>query len=125
MSGKTVGHRSQSRFGGNLSRVPASRLVNAKPLPTQLASPSSSNKPSTHVRSTQQLSIRRGDEQGLIGISEREQRVLRVVEKKIMKMEIRAQNEYQRKVERSGNKQKFFRVRSRRIKGSKKTRILY
>lgn len=49
-------------------------------------------------------------EMGLIGLSDVERRSLRVVEKKMLKVEMRARNEYRSMVEKGGNKQKFFKV---------------
>ncbi|RDL38290.1 uncharacterized protein BP5553_02630 [Venustampulla echinocandica] len=56
--------------------------------------------------------MRAGTSTSLIGVSEAQKRALMAVELKMEKMEARARNEYQSRVEKGGNKQKTYRVAS-------------
>jgi pre-60S factor REI1 len=56
--------------------------------------------------------MRAGTSTSLIGVSEVQLRALRVAEKKSLQMERRARSHYESRVERAGNSQKFFKVRT-------------
>lgn len=58
------------------------------------------------------IAMRAGTHTSLVGVSEVQQRALMAVELKMEKMEARARNEYQSRVEKGGNKQKTYRVAS-------------
>ncbi len=47
---------------------------------------------------------------GLAGVSLLQRKALGVLEKKMLKREARAQNQYRSMVEKGGNKQKYFKV---------------
>lgn len=53
-----------------------------------------------------------GTASSLVGVPELKLRALLAMEKKIVEMEVRGRNEYQSKLERGGNKQKRFKVKS-------------
>ncbi|KAI9741569.1 MAG: hypothetical protein M1818_004375 [Claussenomyces sp. TS43310] len=102
-SGRTLQHR----FANRRHHQPAQAATSpSQRLLTDAAA--SRQTPSPQLSSSKQLTSRASDTRSLIGIPEQQQRALRIVEKKMLKMELRARNEYQRKVERGGNQQKHF-----------------
>ncbi|KAL2067232.1 hypothetical protein VTL71DRAFT_1656 [Oculimacula yallundae] len=103
-SGRTVGHRSKARyFRQNHITTKTS---------TQKAIASDSNEvgpsPPSDRRTVMSLMRSENANKGLIGVPELEKRAVRALEKKMLKMEVRARNQYQARVERGANKQKFF-----------------
>ena len=46
----------------------------------------------------------------MVGVPEAQQCAMRVTEKKMLKLEMRARNEYRAAVEKGGNQQKYFKV---------------
>lgn len=126
-NGKTLAHRSQSKSSARpgtsigsvknaLPSIQASKSGDSTMLSTSSALsitpdeglPSAANAALTSNKPERALMTRKSDSQALAGISDVQKRSLRAVEKKMMKMEIRARVEYQRKVEKIGNKQKHF-----------------
>ncbi|KAH8672627.1 C2H2 type zinc-finger-domain-containing protein [Tricladium varicosporioides] len=116
-SGKTLGHRSRTRvFRKN--HIPRAPSATSSQQPIESSSTSDpSNPDSTPIepQPTNQdkqlaLALRAGTSTSLVGLSLPQQRALLAVEKKQMKLEIRARNEYQSGVERGGNRQKRFKV---------------
>lgn len=106
-SGKILGHRSDLRqFRQN--HVERTSSSSTRP---QLCDEDESETGSALADSgDRRVAMRAGTSTSLIGLSEIQQRALIAVEKKIMKAEARAKNEYQAHVERGGNKQKRYRV---------------
>jgi len=124
-SGKTLGHRSRARFfrqnhishtspvgisqQGLLTSTSTSASTSA-PSSSQSQPPPSPNPPQPHSNDLR-ISLRANTSTSLIGVPELQQRALRAVEMKMEKIEMRAKNEYQSRVEKKGNRQKTFRVR--------------
>lgn len=113
-SGKTLGHRSRARFfrQNHVERSTSAsasqpRLTEGDPgAETEAAEP----EPAVESKD-RRVAMRAGTSTSLIGVPESQQRALIAVEKKMEKIEARARNEYQARVERGGNKQKHYRVR--------------
>ncbi len=107
-SGKTLGHRTRVRRVRQKHADPSSsgsptqqRLLTQ--LETEAVPPESKDR---------RITVRPGTSTSMIGVSELQQRALIAVEQKIMKIETRAKNEYQARVDKGGNKQKFYKVSS-------------
>lgn len=106
-SGKTLGHRSRTRHlrrshPQNNSSSPSSRqhvLTKTKSESVVMGS------------KDQRIATRAGTSTSLIGLTEVQQRSLMAAEKKTLKLETMARNEYQSGVEKGGNRQKRFKVR--------------
>ncbi|PMD22559.1 hypothetical protein NA56DRAFT_90700 [Hyaloscypha hepaticicola] len=112
-SGKILGPRTQAR---SLLRHISKRR---RPPPSEqglLTSTSDEAGPSVEPENvaarTQMVALRKGTEMSLLGVPELQQRALMVLEKKMEGLQVRARNEFQGGVERGGNKQKTFRVKS-------------
>ena len=134
-TGKTLTHRSQPRshHRSHLPPPPAQRI--SEPTPSckkPLTEPSPTR--STTTTSQSQPRPRRGQQQqqqiathaptttttnnnsistvakGLTNVPEQQQRALRALEQKILKLQVRARNEYQWGVQRGANRQKRYRV---------------
>ncbi|KAH7330356.1 C2H2 type zinc-finger-domain-containing protein [Rhexocercosporidium sp. MPI-PUGE-AT-0058] len=105
-SGRTLVHRSKartSRQNHNLSKISTQKSIESGPS-------EASSIPSTTPDRRAVMSLQRSDNanKGMIGVPELEKRAVRALEKKMLKMEVRARNVYQARVERGANRQKFF-----------------
>jgi pre-60S factor REI1 len=113
-SGKILGHRSRARQ----PRRNPNHTERSPPPRQQLLTESggeaeSSPLPMVTMESKdRRLATRSGTEMSMIGVPELQQRALMAVEKKMEGMATRARNEYQARLERDGNSQKRFRVKS-------------
>lgn len=105
-SGRSVGHRSQAYHYRQSLPSPALRAERSAIAKHQIGSGSRSA-PYDHGN---QLALHGYNNMGMIGVSEMGKRTMRAVEKKMLKMEARARNEYQATVEKAQNRQKFFKV---------------
>lgn len=103
-SGRTLGHRSQARYYKQ-NQTTLTRAAERKAIED---SPESSR---TSGFAGRQL-VTRNANMGMIGVPELKRRALGVLEKKMLKRQVRAQNQYRAAVEKGGNKQKFFKVSS-------------
>lgn len=112
-SGKILGHRShvrtfrqassaQTRIPSSPGSTPSSRLL------TEDTSDASHTVPASW--SDRRIAIRENTATSMIGVPELQLRALIAVEQQMEKLETRARNEYQSKLERGGNRQKRFRV---------------
>ena len=110
-SGKILGHRSNTRQfrQHHINRSASASSSLQQLLPSAEAEPAIEPDPSSRDRS---LALRAGTSTSLIGVPELQQRALMAVEHKMLKMETTARNAYQHILERGGNKQKRFKVRS-------------
>ncbi|CZR55303.1 uncharacterized protein PAC_05190 [Phialocephala subalpina] len=110
-SGRTLGHRSQARYFRQRTPV-RGKSTERLAIEDSTESGEGSEEQGEGSRNTsRQVAIRpaRG-EMGMVGVSELQKRALMAVEKKMIKAEVRAKNEYRAGLERLGNKQKFYRV---------------
>lgn len=111
-SGKILGHRS----GARQSRRNPNRTERSPAPQQQLLTEGGSETPPlpmmTMESKDRRLAMRNGTEMSMIGVSELQQRALMAVEKKMEGVAARARNEYQARLERGGNLQKRFRVKS-------------
>lgn len=111
--GKILGPRTQARSS---KRHISKRRRSPPPEQGLLTSTSDEAGPSVEPGNmdarTQMVTLRKGTEMSLLGVSELQQRALMVLEKKMEGLQARARNDFQGGVERGGNKQKTFRVRS-------------
>ncbi|KAE9363195.1 hypothetical protein N431DRAFT_550879 [Stipitochalara longipes BDJ] len=98
-SGRTLGHRSQARYYRQ-NKITTDKSAERKAIED---SPESSR--AAGIKS-KQLATRNA--MGMIGVPELKKRALGVFEKKMMKRQVRAQNQYRAAVEKGANKQKFF-----------------
>ena len=121
-SGKTLGHRSRARFfrQNHISHAPSIASTSQQGLlasasasdPSSSSSqPPSSPDPQNAHSNELRIFLRANTSTSLIGVPELQQRALRAVEMKMEKIEMRAKNEYQSRVEKKGNQQKNYRVR--------------
>jgi pre-60S factor REI1 len=103
--GRAAGHRSQSRYyrQNHHPSTPQTHTQEA------LTDGSTTAAPDASVRS-RQLMTRSKEENSLIGLSSLERRAVRVTERKALRSEARARNEYRASIEKIGNKQKYFKV---------------
>ncbi|TVY49365.1 Cytoplasmic 60S subunit biogenesis factor [Lachnellula occidentalis] len=113
-SGKILGHRSNTRQfrQHHINRSASASFSQQQSLPEAepgVEPESETTVPSPRDRS---LALRAGTSNSLIGVPELQQRALMAVEHKMLKMETTARNVYQHVLERAGNKQKRFKVRS-------------
>lgn len=108
-SRRTVGHRPQSNHRRQLllSSASGAGRVERSVAPKQQVG--SETRTAPHDQGNQ-LATRGYNSMGMIGVSELQKRSLRAVEKKMLKMETRARNEYQAAVEKAQNRQKHFKV---------------
>jgi pre-60S factor REI1 len=105
-SGKILGHRPHARyFRQNPSRRPSSPSSSRQQLLTEGESETAPTE-----SKDRRVAMRAGTSTSMIGVPELQQRALAAVEKKILRMETTAKNEYQSILERGGNKQKSYRV---------------
>jgi len=102
-SGKIIGHRSRAYI--YRQHLPSNSSDGQQKALTDSIEAQSSL--STH--SDRRMTSR--DDMGVIGLSDLEKRSLRIVERKILRVEMRARNEYRAALEKGGNKQKYFKVR--------------
>ncbi|KAK0128863.1 hypothetical protein ONS95_000811 [Cadophora gregata] len=119
-SGRILGHRSftpSTRKPHHQPNTKPSSPQNTIENTTNQPSPSPSSESSlsatvqTHRaarRAAMALTRSENANKGLIGLSDGGRRAVRVMEKKMLKMEVRARNLYAARVERGANKQKFF-----------------
>ena len=119
-SGRTIGDRSQTSSSSSSSSRPNFRS-HTEPADSRVAV-SASGDDSTNASAkarrdphARQLMTRADGGLGMIGVSDLQKRALRAVEKKMLKTEIRARNQYRAIVEKSANKtmQKHFKVRKK------------
>lgn len=106
-SGKTVGPRSGGRSVHRISGKRRSVRFLRRRLITEGDSEESFPK-----SIDRRLTVRAGTSTSLVGVPELQQRALIAVENHILAIESRAMNERQSKVDRGGNRQKRFKVRS-------------
>jgi pre-60S factor REI1 len=114
-SGKIVGRRSRARSAHhNHPKRPSSELSSQRQqCSTETEFEIATTGPMISMESPDRtIAMRAGTSTSLIGLSEFQRRALMAVELKVEKMESRARNEYQSKVEKGGNKQKTYRVSS-------------
>ncbi|CZT00082.1 uncharacterized protein RAG0_08227 [Rhynchosporium agropyri] len=103
-SGRTLGHRSRGRY---FRQSHSAAKTSPRETLAADANEASRSKPSDR-REIMGLKRSENANRGIIGISDLEKRAVRTLEKKMMKVEVRARNQYQARVERAANKQKFF-----------------
>jgi pre-60S factor REI1 len=113
-SGKILGHRSHAR---QFRQHHSDRSASASPSSQQLLTEAGSGyeaKPETVAPGSadRRVAMRAGTTTSLIGVPELQQRALMAVEHKMLKMQTTARNAYQHILEKDGNKQKRFKVRS-------------
>ncbi|KAG4438289.1 hypothetical protein IFR05_006224 [Cadophora sp. M221] len=112
-SGRTLTHRSKAR-SFHQNHVPAKlatqKTIEANTKDTHIPKSLSTSTPGNAPDRRATMSLQRSENanKGMIGVSELEKRGVRALEKKMLKMEVRARNVYQARVERGGNRQKFF-----------------
>jgi len=115
-SGRILGHRSQARyFRQHHTERTSSASASEQQLLTEGSSetdPGSDTLPAPSTSSDRRLALRAGTSTSLVGVPELRQRAMIAVEHQILKQETAAKNEYQHVLERGGNKQKRFRVKS-------------
>lgn len=99
-SGKTLGHRSRAYL--YRQHLPSNSPDGQRKALTDSTEGSSSFSAHRDMRMTSRSNM------GVVGLSDLEKRSLRVVERKIMRVEMRARNEYRAALEKGGNKQKYF-----------------
>lgn len=113
-SGKTLGHRSRARhFCQHRSSRSKESSSSEQRLLTEdgsEAEPEADGIPTT--TSDRSLVMRAGTSTSVIGVPQLQQRALRAVEHNMVREEVRVKNEYRHVLERGGNKQKRFRVKS-------------
>ncbi|MCJ1225152.1 hypothetical protein MMC12_001801 [Toensbergia leucococca] len=105
-SGKTLGHRSHARYyRQNLHNypTPAERAEQRA-----IEEASSIDSPEPGPEKGRRVATRANGGSGMIGVPETQKRALRAVEKKMLKLDIRARNQFQWAVEKSSNSQKHF-----------------
>jgi len=103
-SGKVVGHRSRVHLYHQ--HLPSTSADGQRKALADSKEASSSFSAHADRRLTSRTNM------GVIGLSDIEKRSLRVVERKMMRVEMRARNEYRAALEKGGNKQKYFKVSS-------------
>jgi pre-60S factor REI1 len=106
-SGRTLIHRTKGRYCRK-NHVPT-KISTQKTMesgPNQIEAGINTS----HRRAPMSLQRSENANKGMIGVPELEKRAVRAFEKKMLKMEGRARNVYQARVERGGNRQKFFKV---------------
>lgn len=108
-SGRVLGHRSLSRY--------YRQHLHSYPTPAEradrraiMAAEAASGENPVLDRPGGQLAVRARGEMGMVGVGEFEKRALRVKEKKDLKVEARARNEYEWRVNKEGNHQQYYRV---------------
>ncbi|KAF4633874.1 hypothetical protein G7Y89_g4243 [Cudoniella acicularis] len=110
-SGKTLGQRSRARYFRQ--KAPARSSSASSSHQKQLTQSDSEALPTETIRSKDQsLVMRAGTSTSMIGIPQIQQRALLAVEQKMAKIEARARNEYEARVERKANQQKRYKVSS-------------
>lgn len=114
-TGKTLVHRSRAylfhqRVPTHAPSSTAGQLSLEETASSDTASTLGPEQTQALTATNKALITRKSNSQALIGISDTQRRTLRAVEKKMMSMEIRTRKEYERKVEKIGNKRKFFRA---------------
>jgi pre-60S factor REI1 len=111
-SGKILGHRSQvSYHRPNITTRASSPALTASTLAEgATTSPTPGATGSNETRPDQQLTVRKSDMLGMIGVSSQQQRALRPVEKMMLKRESQARDANQAGVQKTANRQKFFKV---------------
>ena len=101
-SGKTLGHRSRAHlYRQHLPSNPADGQRKTLTDSTESQSPFLAHR---------DMRVTSRSKMGLVGLSDLERKSLRAVEKKMMRVEMRARNEYRAVLEKGGNKQKYFKV---------------
>lgn len=113
-SGKILGHRSQTR---QFRQHHPDRSVSASSSKQQLltkAGPDDQPEIGTETPASRDrtVAMRAGTSTSLAGVPALQQRALMAIEHKMLKMETTAKNAYQHILEKEGNKQKRFKVRS-------------
>jgi pre-60S factor REI1 len=115
-SGRILGHRSRARYFRQHHTEHASFVSGSQQqLLTEGASETgeeSETVPTSAASTDRRLALRAGTSTSLVGVPELRQRAMIAVEHQIMKQEAAAKNEYQHVLERGGNKQKRFKVKS-------------
>ena len=108
-SGRVLGHRSLSRYyRQNLHSYPTpAERADRRAI---MAAEAASGEDPVLDRPGRQLATRARGEMGMIGIGEFEKRALRATEKKDLKMEARARNEHEWRVNKESNHQEYYRV---------------
>ena len=108
-SGRTLGHRSLSRYyRQNLRPYPSpAERATRRAITGPEAASGSDSMPDHPGR---QLATSARSEMGLMGVSEFEKRALRATEKKALKQESRARNQHEWRVNKESNHQKHYRV---------------
>lgn len=113
-SGKNISHRlavphpHPHRFSTSTAYSSSAQHLLADSPTTDSSGPVLTSSSSHNIKA---LTSRSSDTRALLGISAIQKRSLQAVEQKMLKMATRARNNYQRKVEATGNKQKYFKVR--------------
>ena len=116
-SGRILGHRSLSRYyRQNLYSHP-SAAERATTLAITAAEAADGKNPVPNQPGRQLTTKGRG-EMGMIGVGEFERRALRATEKKALKLEAKAKNENEWRVNKESNHQKHYRVVSNKVCGS-------
>jgi pre-60S factor REI1 len=105
-SGKILGHRSRARY----FRQKSSRRSSSPSLSQQQLLTEGESEMVPTESKDRRVAMRAGTSTSMIGVPELQQRALIAVEKKILRMETTARNEYQSILERGGNKQKSYRA---------------
>ncbi|KAI9053816.1 hypothetical protein LZ554_002764 [Drepanopeziza brunnea f. sp. 'monogermtubi'] len=84
----------------------------ANPVPTSNLTSASHPEPASHPQPTadRRIVLKPGISTSLMGVSDQQQRALLATEKKMQTVDTRARKQYERKVERGGNRQKRFKV---------------
>lgn len=116
-SGRVASHRSQARL--HRGHVPTHRHGESSLAPDALA------REATHGQATDveiplmptptpkhAMVMRAGTSHSMLGVPEVQRRALLAVEQKMLKIEARTRNEYEAAVQRGGNRQKRFKVKS-------------
>ncbi|KAH6719274.1 C2H2 type zinc-finger-domain-containing protein [Leptodontidium sp. MPI-SDFR-AT-0119] len=104
-SGRTLIHRSKGRYYRQNHvppKISTQKTIEGRPNRVEAGL----NTPDR--RAIMSLQRSENANKGMIGVSELEKRAVRALEKKMLNMEVRARNVYQARVDRGGNRQKFF-----------------
>ncbi|OWP04850.1 hypothetical protein B2J93_4176 [Marssonina coronariae] len=99
-SGRALGHRSQA-YSHRQRHISSTALKAVEKVPSSSNSNEDRRVPMSLFR-TDNANL------GMIGVSELQKRAVLALEKKMMKVEVRARNQHQSRLEKQANKQKFF-----------------
>ena len=112
ISGKRLGHRSQSHLcRQNLRKYCTSRRITEAKESIETESSDMHDPPSKQSKQSKQIITRTNGGTGMIGVPEQQKRALMAVEKKLLKQEINARNEERWVAEKKSNSQKHFNPR--------------